>query len=70
MIVIDAAKREVVSRIKVPGVPLGLQFSADGKTVYVSRTQGGRVDAIDVAKREVVGSVETGNGPDGLAWRN
>jgi YVTN family beta-propeller protein len=70
VIVIDAAKREVVSRIKVPGVPLGLQFSADGKTVYVSRTQAGRVDAIDVVKREVVGSVETGNGPDGLAWRN
>ena len=70
VIVIDAAKREVVSRIKVPGVPLGLQFSADGKTVYVSRTQAGRVDAIDVVKREVMGSVETGNGPDGLAWRN
>jgi YVTN family beta-propeller protein len=69
LIVLDAATRKVLKRIALPGVPLGIQFAADGKRAYISRTLAKRVDVIDMEKLEVVGSVETGDGPDGLAWR-
>jgi YVTN family beta-propeller protein len=69
VIVVDAATRKIVKRIAMPGVPLGIQFSADGKRAYVSRTLARRVDAIDMDKLAIIGSVETGDGPDGLAWR-
>jgi YVTN family beta-propeller protein len=67
--VVDVATRKVMKRINARGVPLGIQFSADGKHAYVSRTLVRRVDLIDMARLDVVGSVETGDGPDGLAWR-
>lgn len=69
VLVVDAASRKIVKRIAMPGVPLGIQFAADGKRAYVSRTLAKRVDVIDMQTLEVVGSVETGEGPDGLAWR-
>ena len=68
VVVVDAATRKEMKRIPMDGVPLGIQMAPDGKRVYVSRAQAGRVDAIDLEKLEVVGSVETGKGPDGLAY--
>ncbi len=70
VLVVDVATRKTIKRIAMPGVPLGIQFAADGKRAYISRTLAKRVDVIDMDKLEVVGSVETGNGPDGLAWRS
>jgi YVTN family beta-propeller protein len=68
VVVVDAATRKVVKRVPVDGVPLGLQMAPDGKRAYVARAQANRVDAIDLEKLEVAGSVETGQGPDGLAY--
>jgi YVTN family beta-propeller protein len=68
VIVLDAATRKEVKRIPMEGVPLGIQMASDGKRVYIARAQANRVDAIDLDKLEVVGSVETGKGPDGLAY--
>ncbi len=70
VIVVDALTRKIIKRISVGGVPLGIQFSADGTRAFVSRTQVRRVDQIDMKSLAVIGSVETGNGPDGLAWRD
>jgi YVTN family beta-propeller protein len=69
VLVIDATTRKVLKRIAMPGVPLGIQFAADGKRAYISRTLAKRVDVVDMETLEIVGSVETGDGPDGLAWR-
>ncbi|QJR11967.1 Hydrazine synthase subunit beta [Usitatibacter rugosus] len=68
LVVVDVATRREVKRIAIDGVPLGIQMAPDGKRAYVSRAQAGKVDAIDLEKLEVVGSVETGKGPDGLAY--
>ena len=40
----------------------------DGKRAYVSLAQAGQVAVLDLDKLEIVGQVETGKGPDGLAW--
>jgi YVTN family beta-propeller protein len=69
VIVVETATRKVVKRIPVRGVPLGIQFAPDGKRAYVSRTLVRQVDVIDMQTLTVLGSVETGDGPDGLAWR-
>ena len=69
LIVIDAAARKVVLRIDMPGRPLGIQFTPDGKQAYVARSQAKRVDVIDMDKLVVMASIETGDAPDGLAWR-
>jgi YVTN family beta-propeller protein len=68
VVVLDAATRKEVKRISMDGLPLGIQMAPDGRHAYIARAQAGRVDAIDLEKLEVVGSVETGNGPDGLAY--
>ena len=70
VVVIDVATRKVTKRIPVRGVPLGVQFAPDGKRAYVSRTLVKQVDVIDMQTLNVVGSIETGDGPDGLAWRS
>ena len=69
VIFIEAATRKVIQRIDMPGRPLGIQFTPDGKRAYVARSQAKRVDVIDMDKLVVAASIETGDAPDGLAWR-
>ena len=68
VVVVDATTRKEIKRMEVHGVPLGIQMAPDGKRAYIARAQAGRVDALDLEKLEFVGSVETGKGPDGLAY--
>ena len=68
VVIVDAATRKEVKRIPMDGVPLGIQRAPDGKRAYIARTQAGTVEALDLEKLEVVGSVQTGKGPDGLAY--
>jgi YVTN family beta-propeller protein len=68
VVILDAASRREVKRLPMDGTPIGIQMAPDGKRVYIARAQAGKVEAIDLDKLEVVGSVETGKGPDGLAY--
>jgi len=68
LIVIDAATRKAVKRLKTAGVPIGIQMQPDGKRAHVSLAQAGQVAVLDLDKLEIVAQVETGQGPDGLAW--
>jgi DNA-binding beta-propeller fold protein YncE len=54
--------------MKLESVPLGLVFSKDGKTAFVSVVQTDGVLKIDTEKFEILGRAETGNAPDGLAY--
>ena len=68
VVIVDAATRKEVKRIPMDGVPLGIQMAPDGKRAFIARAQAGSVEALDLEKLEVVGSVQTGKGPDGLAY--
>jgi YVTN family beta-propeller protein len=68
LIVFDVASRKDVKRLKLEGLPLGIQLQPDGKRAYVSLAQANQVAVIDLEKLEVVARIETGMGPDGLAW--
>lgn len=68
LLVVDAASRKVVKRLPMAGVPIGIQVAPDGRRAFVARALANRVDAVDLDRLEVAGSVETGKGPDGLAY--
>lgn len=66
----------VISRIEgaepVPGAkllrrPLALQFSGDGKTLYVANQQSGTISVIDAASKKVVGETAVGKRLSSLA---
>jgi DNA-binding beta-propeller fold protein YncE len=67
LLVIDAATRKEAGRMKLDGVPLGLAFSADGKTAFVTAVEPDAVLKIDLAKMAITGSADPGKGPDGVA---
>jgi YVTN family beta-propeller protein len=69
LILVDVATRKVVHRFDTAGQPLGIQFAPDGKRAFASRNQAKMVDVLDMETLTVTASIETGDGPDGLAWR-
>jgi YVTN family beta-propeller protein len=68
LIIFDAATRKEIKRIKIEGGTVGVTVSADSRRAYVCLQETGSVAAVDLEKLEVVGTVETGKGPDGIAW--
>jgi YVTN family beta-propeller protein len=68
VLVLDAAARKLLQRISVPGQPLGIQMSPDGKNAYVACAGAGQVAVIDLAKAAQVATIDVGPGPDGMAW--
>jgi YVTN family beta-propeller protein len=68
LIIFDAATRKEIKRIKIEGGTVGIAVAADSKRAYVCLQELNSVAAVDLEKMEVVGRVETGKGPDGIAW--
>ncbi len=68
LIIFDAPTRKELKRIKIAGGTVGVAVSADSKRAFVALQELNSVAAIDLDKMEVVGKVETGAGPDGIAW--
>jgi DNA-binding beta-propeller fold protein YncE len=66
--VIDAATRKEIKRMKLESVPLGIVFSKDGKTAFVTAVETDCVLKIDADKYEITGRAETGKAPDGVAY--
>jgi YVTN family beta-propeller protein len=65
--IIDVATRKETKRIKLESVPLGVAFSSDGKTAFVTAVDPDVVLRIDLGTGEVTGRVTTGKVPDGIA---
>lgn len=66
--VMDAASHKEVKRIPVGHGAGGILMQPDGSRAYVACSPDGYVAVIDLKSLEVVGHIETGRGPDGLAW--
>ena len=67
LLVIDAATRKEVKRIKLESIPLGIVFSADGKTAFVTAGQPDIVLKVNMESGQITGRVDTGKVPDGVA---
>src|SRR4051812_20599399 len=68
VVVLGAASRKELKRIKTGGVPLGILMVPDGSRAFVALADEGAAVAIDLKSLEVAGRVATGPGADGMAW--
>lgn len=67
-IVIDAATRKEIKRIKLGHGAAGIQMQPDGARVFVACSPDNYIAVIDLKTLEVIGHIDVGTQPDGLAW--
>jgi DNA-binding beta-propeller fold protein YncE len=68
LVVVDAAKRREIHRLKMGRGPEGILIAPDGERAFVAEAGDNRVAILDLKKLEVTGHISTGAGPDGMAW--
>ena len=57
-----------MKRIPLGRSPEGILVAPDGGRAYVAVTGDNVVAVIDLSTLTVLGRIETGTGPDGMAW--
>jgi YVTN family beta-propeller protein len=68
LVVVDAASRKEVKRIKLGGGSAGILMEPNGSRAFVAVGSENGLSVIDLKTLEVAGHVDTGPGPDGLGW--
>jgi YVTN family beta-propeller protein len=68
LVIIDAAARKVIKRVKAEGAPVGILIVPDGKKAFVARSGSGIVSVLDLGTLAFTGDIKTGKGPDGMGW--
>jgi YVTN family beta-propeller protein len=68
LVVMDAATRHEVQRVKLGRGAAGIQMDPDGSRAFVACTPDSYVAVIDLKTLTVVGKIDAGKEPDGLAW--
>ncbi|HXM39833.1 MAG TPA: cytochrome D1 domain-containing protein [Bryobacteraceae bacterium] len=68
LVVLDAATRREVQRVKLGGGAAGIQMDPDGSRAFVASTLSGYVVVVDLKTLTVTGRIDAGKEPDGLAW--
>lgn len=67
-IVVDAASRKEIKRIKLGHGAAGIQMQPDGSRVFVACSRDNYIAVIDLRTLEVTSHLDVGTEPDGLAW--
>jgi DNA-binding beta-propeller fold protein YncE len=68
LVILDAATRTTVKRLKIGRGAAGIQMAPDGRVAYIACTPDSYVAVVDLNSLEVTGHLDAGRGPDGLAW--
>ena len=68
LVIVDAASRTVTKRLPLGRALVGILIPPDGSVAYVAAQGENYVSIVDLKTYNLVGRVETGNGPDGMAW--
>jgi YVTN family beta-propeller protein len=68
LVVIDAATRKEIKQISLGGGSAGILMQPGGSRAYVAVSAKNKVAVVDLNALEVRGEIQTGRGPDGLAW--
>jgi YVTN family beta-propeller protein len=66
--VIDAATRKEIKRLSLGGGSAGILMQPDGSRAYVAVSAKHKVAIINLNTFEVTKEIQTGRGPDGMAW--
>jgi YVTN family beta-propeller protein len=70
LVVIDAPARKEIKRLKLGKNPEGILVAPDGAHAYVAVNGDNFVSIVDLKTLAETGRIETGAGPDGMAWKS
>jgi YVTN family beta-propeller protein len=68
LIVLDTKSRGVIKEINIGGGSAGILMEPGGARAFVAVSGGNYVSVIDLKALRVAGRIQTGKGPDGMAW--
>jgi YVTN family beta-propeller protein len=68
LVVMDARSRGVIKRINLGDGSAGILMNPDGHLAYVAVSRGNYVSVINLETLQIEGRIQTGKGPDGMAW--
>jgi YVTN family beta-propeller protein len=68
LVVIDATTRKEIKKLSLGGGSAGILMQPDGSRAYVAVSAANKVAVIDLKNFQVLGEIQTGRGPDGMAW--
>lgn len=68
LVVLDAATRKQIKRMKLGKSPEGILLEPTGARAYLAVNGDNRIDILNLKTLEIEGKLETGKGPDGMAW--
>ena len=66
--ILDAATRKEIKHLDLGGGSAGILIVPGGSRAFIAVSAANKVAAIDLKTLEVTSYIETGKGPDGLAW--
>ncbi|HLK65857.1 MAG TPA: cytochrome D1 domain-containing protein [Bryobacteraceae bacterium] len=69
LVVLEHSTRKELKRMKLGRQPAGILIEPDSSRAYVAVTGDDNVAVIDLKVLDLVGRIQTGKGPDGMAWR-
>lgn len=64
----DAASRKEVGRVRIGQLPVGILIPPDNRRIFAADSQANRVIVVNLADLSISYRIETGAGPDGMAW--
>jgi YVTN family beta-propeller protein len=68
VVVVDAAARKAIKRVKVGNNAEGILVVPDGSRAFVAAAADDKVVILDLKTLAISGEIATGKGPDGMAW--
>jgi YVTN family beta-propeller protein len=68
LLVVDVATRKVTKKIPLGKMVEGILVQPDGARAYVAVNGDNYIAIVDLKTLAVTGRIETGRGPDGMAW--
>jgi YVTN family beta-propeller protein len=68
LVVLERATRKELKRVKLGSQPAGILIEPDSARAYVAVTGDDNVAVIDLKTLDLLGRIQTGKGPDGMAW--
>lgn len=68
LVVVDVASRKVLKRVAIGKAPEGILMDPSGSRAFVAVSGDNHVAIFDLSTLTVTGKIETGTGPDGMAW--
>jgi YVTN family beta-propeller protein len=69
LVILDAASRKQVKRLSLGKAPEGILIEPGGKRAFVAVSGDNHVAVLDLNTLNVTSQIQTGRGPDGMAWR-